>query len=117
MRIDKSIVQKVEHALRFATAEGMAYGAVMGFGDNYIVAFAVALQTSSFLIGILCSVPGFLASLAQLWDAAIVRKMGQDLGYGGHEAVVIVEDYVIVIGHELQHSGGRIESGRGLLTL
>jgi len=29
MRIDKSIVQKVEHALRFATAEGMAYGAVM----------------------------------------------------------------------------------------
>ena len=75
MRIDKSIVQKVEHALRFATAEGMAYGAVMGFGDNFIVAFAVAIQTSSFLIGILCSVPGFLASLAQLWDATIVRKM------------------------------------------
>jgi MFS family permease len=74
MRIDKSIVQKIERALKFATAEGMAYGAVMGFGDNYIVAFAVALQTSSFLIGILCSVPGFLASLAQLWDATLVRR-------------------------------------------
>ena len=75
MHIDKSIVQKVENALRFSTAEGMAYGAVMGFGDNYIVAFAVALQTSNFQIGILCSVPGFLASLAQLWDVNLVRHL------------------------------------------
>jgi MFS family permease len=74
MRIDKSIVQKIESALRFSTAEGMAYGAVMGFGDNYIVAFAVALQVNSFLIGILCSVPGFLASLAQLGDVALIRR-------------------------------------------
>ena len=75
MHIDKSIVRKVENALRFSTAEGMAYGAVMGFGDNYIVAFAVALQTSDFQIGILCSVPGFLASLAQLWDVNLVRHL------------------------------------------
>ena len=75
MHIDKSIVRKVENALRFSTAEGMAYGAVMGFGDNYIVAFAVALQTSNFQIGILCSVPGFLASLAQLWDVNLVRHL------------------------------------------
>ena len=31
--------------------------------------------------------------------AGIIGEIGQDLGYGGHEAVVIVEDYVIVIGH------------------
>ena len=74
MHIDKTVVQKVENALKFSTAEGMAYGAVMGFGDNYIVAFAVALQTSNFLIGILCSVPGFLSSLAQLWDVALIRR-------------------------------------------
>jgi MFS family permease len=75
MHIDKTLVKKIEHALKFSTAEGMAYGAVMGFGDNYIVAFAVALQTSSLQIGILCSVPGFLASIAQLWDTALVRKL------------------------------------------
>ena len=74
MRIDKAIVQKVENALRFSTAEGMAYGAVMGFGDNYIVAFAVALQVQNYQIGILCSVPGFLASLAQLGDVALLRR-------------------------------------------
>jgi MFS family permease len=51
----------------------MAYGTMLGFGDNFIVAFAVALQTSNLQIGILCSVPGFLASIAQLWDVELVR--------------------------------------------
>jgi MFS family permease len=74
MCIDKAIVQKVENALKFSTAEGMAYGAVMGFGDNYIVAFAVALQVQNYQIGILCSVSGFLASLAQLGDVALLRR-------------------------------------------
>jgi len=46
---------------------------LLGFGDNFIVAFAVALQTSNLQIGILCSVPGFLASIAQLWDVELVR--------------------------------------------
>lgn len=63
----------VKRALRFSTAEGMAYGAFMGFGDHYIVAYAVALQANNFLIGILCSLPGFLASMAQLWDGELVR--------------------------------------------
>ena len=75
MHIDKSIVRKVENALRFSTAEGMAYGTMLGFGDNFIVAFAVALQTSNFQIGSLCSVPGFLASIAQLWDVQLVRRL------------------------------------------
>ena len=74
MHIDKSIVRKVENALKFSTAEGMAFGTMVGFGDNFIVAFAIALQTSSFQIGILCSVPGFLASLAQLWDVKLVHR-------------------------------------------
>ncbi|MDO8473907.1 MAG: MFS transporter [Dehalococcoidia bacterium] len=71
---DRPTTERVKKALRSSAAEGTAYGAFMGFGDHYIVAFAVALQTSSFLIGILCSVPGFLAALAQLWDAALVRR-------------------------------------------
>ena len=75
MHIDKSIVRKVENALKFSTAEGMAFGTMLGFGDNFIVAFAIALQTSSFQIGILCSVPGFLASLAQLWDVKLVHRL------------------------------------------
>lgn len=68
-------IDTVKKALRFSTAEGMAYGAFLGFGDHYIVAYAVALQTNNFLIGILCSVPGFLASLAQLWDGDLARIM------------------------------------------
>ncbi len=66
-------IDSVKKALRFSTAEGMAYGAFLGFGDHFIVAYAVALHTNNFLIGILCSVPGFLASLAQLWDGDLAR--------------------------------------------
>ena len=75
MAIDRPTIEKVKNALRFSTAEGMAYGAMLGFGDSYIVAFAVALQTGSFQIGVLCSLPGFLASLAQLWDAEFARLL------------------------------------------
>lgn len=75
MRIDKLAVDKVKKALRFSTAEGVAYGTMQGFGDNYIVAYAVALQTNSLQIGILCSLPGLLASLAQLWDTELVRLL------------------------------------------
>lgn len=61
--------------MRFANYEGMAYGAFLGFGDHYIVAYAVALQSNSLQLGILCSLPGFLASVAQLWDADLSRLM------------------------------------------
>lgn len=72
---DRPTTEKVKKALRYSAAEGTAYGAFMGFGDHYIVAFAVALQTSSLLIGVLCAVPGFLAAVAQLWDAELVRRL------------------------------------------
>lgn len=75
MHIDRSIVTRVKSALRFSSAEGMAYGAMLGFGDHYIVAFAVALQTNSLQIGILCSLPGFLASIVQLWDVELARLL------------------------------------------
>ena len=73
MHVDRPTIERVKQALRFSTAEGMAYGAMVGFGDYYIIAYAVALQTSSLQIGVLCSLPGFLASLAQLWDAELAR--------------------------------------------
>lgn len=70
---DHSTTERVKKALRYSAAEGTAYGAFVGLGDHYIVAFAVALQTDSLLIGVLCSVPGFLAALVQLCDAWLVR--------------------------------------------
>ncbi len=70
---DRPTVGRVKRALRFSTVEGMAYGAFLGLGDHFIIAFAVALKTSSLQIGVLASLPGFLASLAQLYDAELVR--------------------------------------------
>lgn len=71
--MNRNTIEKIKTALRFSTAEGVAYGTFLGFGDHYLVAYAVALQTNNLQIGILCSVPGFLASLAQLWDVQLVH--------------------------------------------
>ncbi|MBI4330380.1 MAG: MFS transporter [Chloroflexi bacterium] len=71
MHFDNETLKRVKRALRHSNAEGMAYGAFIGFGDHYITAYAVALQASSLQIGILCSVPGFLAAAAQLWSVQL----------------------------------------------
>ncbi len=72
---DLAPLSNIKSALKFSTVEGMAYGSFLGFGDHYIIAFAIALGTNSFEIGILSAVPGFLASLAQLLDAQLVRRL------------------------------------------
>ncbi len=75
MHINSETLARVKKALRYSSAEAMAYGAFVGFGDHYITAFAVALQANSLQIGILCSVPGFLASVAQIWDVELTRLL------------------------------------------
>ncbi|MCX6012036.1 MAG: MFS transporter [Chloroflexi bacterium] len=75
---------KVKKALRAATLEGMAYGVFHGFGNNYITAFAVAIQTNNLQIGILCSLPGFIASLAQLFDNQLISL------FKSRKAVILV---------------------------
>ncbi|MBI2854807.1 MAG: MFS transporter [Chloroflexi bacterium] len=75
MHLSRPITNRVKGALRYSTAEGVAYGAFTGFGEHYLVAYAVALQTNSLQIGMLCSLPGFIASLLQLFDCEIVRLM------------------------------------------
>lgn len=75
MLVDTPGIARIKKALRFSTAEGMAYGAFLGFGENFLVAYAIALYANNLQIGLLCSLPGFLASLAQLWDVEIVRLM------------------------------------------
>ncbi len=73
VHLRRPVVDRVKDSLRHATAEGMAYGAFLGLGDHFIGAFAVALQANSLEIGLLVSVPGLLASLAQLADDRLVR--------------------------------------------
>ncbi len=68
-------IDKVKQALRISAGEGMAYGGFVGVGDHYVMAFAVAMQTSSLQLGVLAALPGFLASSAQLWDQSLVRLL------------------------------------------
>ncbi len=65
----------VRRTLRYSTLEGMVYGAFLALGDRFLIVFAVALQADSLQIGLLASVPGFLGSVAQLFDAELVRRL------------------------------------------
>lgn len=72
---ERPATSQIKRTLRTSTSEGMAYGAFLGLGDHYIMAYAVALQTSSFQIGLLAAVPGLVASLAQLSDTRLVEVL------------------------------------------
>lgn len=73
--MNKQTVDQVKRTLRMSTGEGMAFGAFLGFGDHFIMAFAVAAGTESLYLGLLASIPGVLASLAQLFDTRLVRLL------------------------------------------
>ncbi|MBM3924387.1 MAG: MFS transporter [SAR202 cluster bacterium] len=65
----------VKRALRLSTMEGVAFGAFIGLGEHFILAFAVAMSGSSLEIGLLASLPGFLGSIAQLFDTRLVQLL------------------------------------------
>lgn len=75
MHLNGLSLAKVKRTLRFSTAEGMVYGAFLGFGDQYLVAYAIAIYADNLQIGLLSSIPGFIAALAQLWDVELARLM------------------------------------------
>lgn len=70
---EKTAVRK---SLNLSMKDGVAYAATIGFGDNYINPFAVALGASNFQIGLLSSFTQLISSLAQLKVADITERVG-----------------------------------------
>ena len=68
--------EEIKAALRYSTVDGMAYASMIGFGEHYIVAYAVALRATSLQIGLLCAAPSLLAALAQTKSADMARALG-----------------------------------------
>jgi len=66
----------VERSLSHSLKDGAAYAAMIGVGETYISAFALFLRASAPQIGLLASLPGLLASFAQLLSAWIGRLTG-----------------------------------------
>ncbi|MBN1176005.1 MFS transporter [Candidatus Woesearchaeota archaeon] len=66
--------KEIDQTKKASIAEGSAASLMLGFGEQYVVPFALRLGASSGQIGLLSSIPSFLGSLFQLLSAKITDK-------------------------------------------
>jgi MFS family permease len=62
--------------LAASTGEGAAYGAMVGMGETYLPAFALALGMGEVTAGLVASVPLLIGGLLQMATPAAIRWMG-----------------------------------------
>jgi MFS family permease len=60
--------------LRYSTADGAGYSLMFGMGEQYIGAFAVALNASSITTGLLTAIPMFIAGTLQLLTPHVLMR-------------------------------------------
>jgi MFS family permease len=73
---DNSRLPKLRRTLRLITAEGAAYSAMVGIGESYLAAFALALGMSNVVAGLVAVFPMLAGGLLQLATPAGVRRLG-----------------------------------------
>ncbi len=67
---------EIQRNLRYSTADATAYSLMVGSGEQYLAAFALAIGMSQTLAGLLSAVPLLVGSLLQLVSPYGVRKLG-----------------------------------------
>ena len=60
--------------MRLSIKEGSATSVMSGFGDSYIVPFAVALKSNNFQISMLTSLTGLISPIAQTFGSNLMEK-------------------------------------------
>jgi len=63
--------KEIEKTKKYSIVEGSFYHVMYGFGEQYIVPFALKLGASASQVAILSSVPYFLGSISQLIGAKL----------------------------------------------
>jgi len=61
-------------ARRYSMKDGIFVSARNSFGNNYIAPFAIAINTSNFIVAFLTSITGLLGSLSQLRGSQLIKK-------------------------------------------
>jgi len=67
---------KVRRSVAASLKDGLAWAGMSGFVEPYVVPFALALGASTPAIGFLRSAPPLAASVAQLFNERMVRRLG-----------------------------------------
>lgn len=68
---------RVEESLRHSIKDGVYFSTMTGGAESYFSAFAIFLQASTPMIGLLASLPSLLASFMQIVSAWLGRKIGK----------------------------------------
>ncbi len=69
---DRIIEKRKEKSLKYSILDGSAWSVMAGFGETYIVPFALALKATNQQIAMLSSVPQLLGSVFQLFSAKVL---------------------------------------------
>ena len=72
--MSKKEVKKRAKARNVSIFEGSAYSVMDGFGLRNITSYAVALNSSNFVIGMLNSVPSLIGNIAQIFSNKLLEK-------------------------------------------
>ncbi len=73
-KLSKLEIKKRAKARKVSIAEGSAYSVMDGFGLRNITSYAVALNSSNFVIGMLNSVPSLIGNIAQIFSNKLLEK-------------------------------------------
>ncbi len=66
---------KIKKSIKYSNIEGSFGNAMLGFFENYISPFAIAMNATNRQIGMLSALPNLFASLAQLKSADVMDKI------------------------------------------
>ena len=72
---DKKDIYK--KSLVYSTIDGSAWSVMFGMGETYFAPFAIFLNASNTLIGLLASLPQLISSAVQILSANILDKIGR----------------------------------------
>ena len=68
--------QTLNHNLRACTLDAAFYGSMVGFGETYLAAFAVAIGLGQVTAGLATSLPILCGGIAQLFSFGMLRSKG-----------------------------------------
>jgi MFS family permease len=70
----KEVKGKVKSALRFSLFEGVSHSVMVGIGEHYLLAYAILMSATDLELGLIATLPIFLASILQLFSIKIMHN-------------------------------------------
>ncbi len=69
------ITKRVKSALKYSIFDGIAYSAMLGFGEHFLLAYAILMSANDLQLGVLATLPILLASIMQLFSVRFMNRM------------------------------------------